>query len=198
MPTAELTFPKVGGDPYYYSEANRFAGAGQFIAMGSTRSVGSGANQRINAAVGSAMIMGSYLILAGSLSNPAHIYITALHNSADISNQSVLFISGQSANVGISAGSGVNSSRLIEAEAIIGSATGFTGLLKLFVWNAVNSTTNTGEIESDVNRFSTNTINGLHTGSNLVIFFGENFTTPSTNSSGTIPLFSIQSFRGGL
>lgn len=57
MPTAENIFPKIGGDPLYFSEANRFSRAGQFIAMGSFAQLTSGTTA--GSVIGSIIISGA-------------------------------------------------------------------------------------------------------------------------------------------
>lgn len=65
---AQGQFPKSDGDVDYASEGNRFAYAGTTFFIGSTAAFASGPN----------VIAGSFLIPAGSLSNPAWFDITTM------------------------------------------------------------------------------------------------------------------------
>jgi hypothetical protein len=87
----EGVFPKSAGDIAYASEANRFAGAGKFIATGSF-SVVSGTSYQTT---------GSILIGAGSVSNPCVINVDwRVNTTADSASAKVNF-SGLSANFSI-------------------------------------------------------------------------------------------------
>lgn len=95
--TAEGVFPKVAGDIAYASEANRFVGAGKFFVVGSTGWVGSST---------AFQDAGSYIIPAGSLTNPVMLTIDACNIIGYTSFY--LQVSGLSNNGAIYLGSSTN------------------------------------------------------------------------------------------
>lgn len=64
--TAQDSWPKVGGDAFFYSEANRFASAGNWYTMGSSAYVPSGT---------ATVFAGSIQLLPGSFLTPFTHYI---------------------------------------------------------------------------------------------------------------------------
>ena len=181
MPTAQNVFPKIGGDPLYYTEANRFAGAGQFISMGSTGIIGS---QTADA------VAGSILINAGSLSNPAHLIIDALVTRAATPIGVLISISGLSSNGLINVGSNIDTTQIIvHCDITAGSI--FNGLMRA---EARRSATTNVDYITDRSKYTAATTSSLHTGSPVVISFGFRENTGNSNFDS----FSVQSFRGAL
>src|SRR3990167_7387334 len=91
MPKAEGIFPKVGGVPIYFSEANRFAGYKTFF-IGSTASGGGG---------GAYVGVGSVLIGAGSVSNPCVLHFNAFASSQFATRIRII---GLSSNIAVTVG----------------------------------------------------------------------------------------------
>ena len=158
MATAEGVFPKVGGDPGYYSEANRFAGAGGFIYIGSTLNVGS------QTAIQTA---GSLLIRAGSLSNPCHISMYGNWNiQSEQKTKFTIQISGLTGNASwVMAGSDSNTVSLNNFifNATLGSPLLGRGLM--IGYQDTISSNSPGPIPVSAS------LNNLHTGSPIVISF---------------------------
>ena len=176
MATAEGTFPKVGNDPVYASEVNKFAGAGQFLGIGSFPTISSGTDLQN---------CGSIFIPAGSLSNPANILIQygVTKNAND-------FVRIQVSGIGMNA---TNS-----AGSVIGNAVGTVSMVfgspmqgfmnhSVYSMNETNAFPNT---EGKLN-YSTSSLSNVDPGSNLVIIFRTN-----AHANHTITAYSVQSFRG--
>lgn len=166
MATPEGTFPKIGGDAQYYSEANRFATAGRFLVLGSTALAGTGA---------SPLIMGSFLINAGSLPNPSMIDLIITTN---LPQQD-----GNGFRINISGANGFNNNidtfqndtpAFIKYKMILGSP--FNGAI-------ISENLTSGGLTSIAN---------VNTGSPFVIFF-----KPAIWVSGTSRVwFGMQGFGG--
>lgn len=120
MPTAEGTFPKIGGDPLYFSEANRLGRAPQVIA-----------NQIFPAISGTAPItLGSWLLPVGSFIGSTaglinmHFMYDTLDGGGGASNQEIVVLRASGAKGNFQAGIGSN----------IGPQNAF-GELKLYLTN---------------------------------------------------------------
>ena len=87
MPTAENIFPKVGNDPLYASEVNRFSQGGRFITAGSFIVIPSG-TAATNDGVPRILTAGSILIPAGSLVNTSNPIQTTMYIYADMPGSS--------------------------------------------------------------------------------------------------------------
>lgn len=90
--TAEGTFPKIAGDIAYASEANKFNASYRCLYIGSMGLVTSGAGVTTD--------IGSFVIGAGSLTNPCHIILefVASGGAANVLTPIGLQVSGLSAN----------------------------------------------------------------------------------------------------
>lgn len=178
---AEGDLPKVNGDILYASEVNRFAGAPQFLFIGSTINVGS------QTALQNA---GSLVIGAGSLSNPAHInmYGSWNVNSAQVTNFR-LHISGINRNVTYTMpGSNANAQTLdyFTFDGIIGSPIGGRGMMIGYT-SATNG-------QSPMFIADTGNLSNFFVGSPVVIFFQFNAAAANTR----VDAVSVQLFRSAV
>ena len=87
----EGQFPKSGGAPLYYTEANRFAG-GNVLFMGSSAFIQSGTAYQT---LGSVLISGNMLT---NLSNPFNIYFYVVNRAGNPNNAFRIAVSGTSTN----------------------------------------------------------------------------------------------------
>ena len=180
MVTAEGKFPKIGNDPVYNSEINRFAGAGQLIFMGSFIDLVSSTEFQD---------FGSVVINPGSLTNPCQInglFRLGATGGGDILDMRVR-LSGLSANTFVGGGSNIGGliTKSIEFNSLIGNP--FNGLISaktVVADGAYRATGGAQQIKS---------FNNLHTGSTVVILF-----EGRTNSADANIRVSLQSFRGSL
>jgi len=121
MPSAEGEFPKIGNDPLYDSEANRFAGAGHFIQAGSFPPAVSGAAD--------GTIVGSILFPGGSMADLSNLHIKMFANMPGSSRMTLRFSGAGLVNnttiikLGSSSDTGVTD-EFFEFEAFIGSPMG--------------------------------------------------------------------------
>lgn len=137
---AQDVFPKVGGDPLYYSEANRFARGGGFISLGSFGSFGSVFISGLN-----------------QTSNPSHI--KAEYRIVGPANEGsyVFFVSGASANGSVIAT--LSTTDYCRVSVTIGSpGSGFIHLLSAGI--------GAGQTQANVGQ----NLNDFHAGSPYVIF----------------------------
>ena len=175
--TAEGTFPKIAGDIAYASEANRFAGAGRYIAIGSTSNITSGTGiQNI----------GSVLIGAGSLSNPSILYLYGYHSHNNLERIGVT-ISGVNSNSTLYMGSNTGT-YLFDGKLIVGSPNMPGSNFSLIYCGTGTNEVNTTFVQS------TGSIANIDPGSKICILFTVSGATASSNPA----TYSIQSFRGGL
>jgi hypothetical protein len=92
MTTAEGVFPKVGNDPIYGSEVNRFAGytlynAGSFVTGGSSTNL---------------VLLGSIYFPTGALTNPSIVHTNIVFDNRNIGTKVIaLKVSGATFGVGI-------------------------------------------------------------------------------------------------
>ena len=118
----EGTFPKAGGDPLYFSEANRFARAGGFIAFSSgTDSFSSGT---------AVQTLGSWLVGAGSMTNFGALYGTFFMSKAAADNVR-LGISGIENNLTISAGASLSAAGMYCTFNVVAGSPGRDGYLTM-------------------------------------------------------------------
>ena len=118
MPTAEGVFPKVGNDPIYYSEVNRFA-QNNVMSAGSFPGVSSGT---------AIQDIGSFVIGPGSIGNPSSIRGKVLINCPNANPEATRFfvlISGVNTNSTLEIGSAYFTQQsenfLLTHEAVVGS-----------------------------------------------------------------------------
>lgn len=112
MATAEGVFPKIGNDPIYASEINRYATAGQLWATGSTDFVGSQTARQV---------LGSVVFNAGSLSNPAFIEMQLRYTMEQSASTLYIGASGISSFKEIGVGSAYASAGMLNAKIFAGS-----------------------------------------------------------------------------
>jgi len=161
--TAEGIFPKIGGDPLYYSEANRFAGAGNFIAGGSTARLPSGT---------AIQYAGSIVIPPGSLYNPFNHLIFDYATSGDNAHN-IKFVFSGGAVINVDNNLGVDTSDNIAGTVDIYLVSGPVTTYGT-VWHRYS-------IKGDTTyRGYRNDFTGFNLGSTYVIKFG---ITSSTGSS---------------
>ena len=180
MPTAENVFPKVGNDPVYASEVNRFGGAGQFIRIGSFPTLASGT---------ASQDFGSVVITGGSLSNPALFFINAYTRGKNARDGLNIIISGLSANASLDVLGSTIDTTIYRVEILAGSP--FNGYMFGNTFDNPFSAYRSTEV-SNIQWFG-RTLTDFNTGSTTVLLFT---TTASAVFSGIN--YSIQSFRGAI
>lgn len=179
MATSEGVFPKVGNDPIYYSEVNRFAGAGQFIKIGSTIGITSGTNYQD---------AGSILIAAGSLSNPFTLMFNSL-NDAQGGGQTMaynIYISGTSANTSVNVNDAFPITSIFYSNGLITGGSPFRGAT--LITSALQGADNNAP------QCSSTSINNLNPNEPVVVGFKIKY---NGTTSGTM-FYSLQSFRGAV
>ena len=187
MVTAQDIFPKVGNDPMYYSEANRFARGCYNIKTGSlTTALGSQTGTTV-CGLANVTIAGSYLV-AGSLYNPSELMID-FYGIKSSGTDYFIGISGINTYAYVSVGSMQNDPNINYGnfKALVGSPLGacmFASAQNINIDNQKDVAFNRSN--------SATTITNLNIGSPFVIFLGftEVFSTAYYGS------FSIQAFGG--
>jgi hypothetical protein len=188
MPSAEGFFQKVGNDPLYASEVNRFVGGGYFVGMAGSRSTATGDNTGVTI-----MPLGSAVISAGSVQNPSQFLVTGYFTETlgDNKNAIRVEISGLSANGLIIIGSANSGDVFFKGNIIAGSP-----LKGMMYFNAdVNiNTTDSNDFAVNTGRTSTTPITNLYLGSTFVIKFSA---VPSGISNVILNSWAIQAFGRG-
>ena len=169
MPTAEGIYPKLGGDPIYYSELNQLHKSLKLLGAGSTAVCASGTGPSI---------AGSVLIPASSVSNPGRIDVN-YWVSGPLNTGYQIGISGASANMDLWAGSGLNvSTHVGTCYFLTGSPLSGLGVLTDSVYadgGADNIAASTGAW-----KYAQRAIHNFNASSAFVIFF--KVVTPTSNA----------------
>ena len=163
---AEGEFPKVDGDIFYASEANRIAYANRYAFIGSSIQVGSQTGVT-KAGVNNLVFVGSIHFTTGSLTQNTEIN-AAFDMSVPAAATSAWFVSGLGGNVAIQAGSAPGGAhRLGRFRATVGSP--FTGFLHVkTITDDILNATRTNAEESQEHRTSPL----VYAGSPWVLFYG--------------------------
>lgn len=174
---AEGSFPKSDGDIFFASEANRFGGAGRFVEMGSFAAIASGISPQD---------IGSIVINAGSLSNPAHLWGTLKYTSNARDNITIN-ISGVSKNAFFTGGSQLENG-FISFNAVVGSP--FPGNIHATTYRGGGGGNYITDNEMMVHDVS---LSNLDTTETVVILI-----SGTASAAMGIDSYSIQSFRGAV
>lgn len=188
MPTAQDIFPKIGGDPLYFSEANRFARAGGFYHTGSTLLISSGGGVQFGIVTGK--ILGSILISGATLSENSTVLGTIKHTAGDASDSLALVISGLQGNQFVTAGSNITATtRACTFIAHLGSINTNYAYL-----TALNTGVNNVDFSQANAKFGAKSFDNFTTGSPFIIAFVNTY-----NSTGSSQAFwNFQTFRGAV
>ncbi len=179
MATAEGVFPKVGNDPLFDTEVNRFAGAGQFVAIGSSDVVSSGtAFQDI----------GSILITAGSLSSPFEIrgnmLLDGQQGGGVGGTPDLRIITSGNVNAIVTTGSNLVANADVNFQYTLNTGSPYNGYASLM---AIPDSAGNLSVQNQATEF-----NQLETGSDIAILFQ---IRTNTNNNHLIS-YSFQSYRG--
>lgn len=170
--TSEGTFPKVDGDIFYASEANRFAKASEYMVIGSTPLVASGTDYQS---------LGSIFISGGSL--PIPFMLDIRYSTTGGHNGIKLIISGTDNNASVNptdgAGPDINSS----AMATLAAGSPFSTSISILEGLATATL-----------KYGIGGLGYFNTGSNFIIEFQVRATQPNTG----LRYYSIQKFRGAM
>lgn len=175
MPTAENVFPKIGNDPLYASEVNRFERSG-FLRAGSFPAFPAGGGSSFTLISG-ADLVGSVISL--------HIYGRALNLG---SNLNIQFSGTTLGNQTVGVGSGTDPSNGVNYNFLIVFGSPSSAFSYFKVNPESSSTSNTSEAASKIARFGTE-LSDVHPGSPFEIKF--------LGSGTTISNFFIQHFERG-
>ena len=197
MATAQDVFPKVGGDPQYYTEANRFARAPAFISIGSTALLasGTGAPKTYSDTTFNTYLDAGSIFFSGALSttNPVEIDFNFSINK-DTRSFGILAFSGVGGNYTVfingSIIAGQSKTVFGRSYSLIGSqfsGASFTILHSL----SANDLDNAGIINTS--RRQSSTMQQFNSGSPWVAFLAL-----GSNTGDALWNYSVQAFRGAL